>query len=104
MLTYKAVFASVNVLDEDVKRAANAINAIPGVKVLESSTQHMLVQFDADLRHLAHNPLLQHQFDILRGDVRAEIEAACGITVKTCMAVELSLFKKIHLFIKRLFN
>jgi len=104
MLTYKAVFASVNVLDEDVKRATERINAIFGVKVLEATTQHILVQFDADVHHLARNPMLQHQFDILRGNVRAELELACGITIKTCNAVELSLFKKLQLSIKRLFN
>ena len=103
MLTYKATFASVNVADCDVQRAVNRIESIHGVKVLDASTKFILVQFDADVKHLAANPMLQRNFDILRGDVRAEIEKACGITIKDCASIQLTPVKKLILFLKRLF-
>lgn len=104
MITYKAVLAAVGAVETDIKRAAATINAIPGVKVLEATTQHIIIQFDADVEHLAKNPALQRHLDMVRGDVRAEIEKVTGITIKECLAFKLSLIKKIELFLKRMFK
>ncbi len=104
MVTYKAIIAAVGAVESDIKKAVENIEAIPGVKVLEATARHIIVQFDADMKHLASNPALQRQMDILRGDVRAEIEKIGGITVKECIAFEVGLIKKIVLFIKKIFK
>ena len=104
MITYKAVIASVGAVEADIKRAVEKIEAIPGVKVLEATGKHILVAFDTELKHLAANPALQRQFDILRGDVRAEIEKIGGITIKECINAEIGLVKRLYLFIKKLFT
>ena len=104
MITYKAVLASCGAVEEDIKRAAERIGVIKGVKVLEATGKHILVQFDADIQHLVADPMLQRQMDILRGDVRAEIEKIGGLTIKQCAPYEITLIKKITLFIKKLFK
>lgn len=104
MIIYKATLASCGASNADIKRAAKQIEVIPGVKVIEADLSHFLIQFDADPKHLQNNPILQRQFDIMRGDVRAEIEKLGGITVKECLAIRLSLFKKIWLRFSHLFQ